>query len=279
MKSKWFFITNGTILALIAIMLLITCTNRSKDKEPERFRLVWSDEFDTDGLPDPALWSYDTVGNAWGWGNHELQYYTVEREANARVSEGSLKITADKEPYEGAEYTSARLITKGKGDWLYGRFEIRAKLPEGRGLWPAIWMLPTDWKYGGWPRSGEIDIMENVGYDPFAIVASVHTERYNHAIQTQRNNTMQVADNRETFHVYALEWDSVSIHAFVDDSLYFTFAKEADDPAVWPFDQPFHLLLNVAVGGDWGGLMGVNDSIFPVSMEVDYVRVYQALHP
>lgn len=140
------------------------------------WKLIWSEEFDYTGFPDSTKWSYDTEGNVYQWGNNEAQYYTSGRKENAWVSDGVLRITALKEPMEGRSYTSARLITKGKGDWLYGRFEIRAKLPTGRGTWPAIWMLPTDWEYGDWPKSGEIDIMENVGYDPDTIVGSSHTE-------------------------------------------------------------------------------------------------------
>lgn len=269
------------LLAFLILILLGGCSNQKKRTNgmviKENYQLVWDEEFDYTGLPDSAKWNYDTVGNAWGWGNNELQYYTTAKSKNAWVSDGTLKITAAKEKCNGFDYTSARLVTKGKGDWLYGRFEICAKLPEGRGLWPAIWMLSTDWEYGGWPASGEIDIMENVGYDPYNVVASVHTESYNHVIGTQRNHTMAVNDNREVFHTYALEWDEKRIDAFVDDSLYFTFKKETNDYKVWPFDKRYHLLLNLAVGGNWGGKMGVNDSIFPVAMEVDYIRVFQKI--
>lgn len=218
---------------------------------------------------------YDTEGNATGWGNNEEQYYTEARLENARVSEGVLTITARKEEYEGFEYTSARLRTKSKGDWLYGKVEVRAKLPDGRGMWPAIWMLPTDWAYGNWPASGEIDIMENVGYDPWVIVASVHTESYNHMIGTQKNATITVEDCYTNFHVYAVEWEKDEIRVYVDDTRYFTFKNEGAGYKVWPFNQRFHLLLNVAVGGNWGGAQGIDDSIFPRSMVVDYVRVYQ----
>ncbi len=264
-------------LMLIVTFLFAACGNKQKKTASrlDNFELIWADEFEYNGLPDSAKWNYDTVGNAWGWGNHELQYYTVARSQNTWVSDGTLKITANKENLNGFNYTSGRLTTRQKGDWLYGRFEIKAKLPDGRGLWPAIWMLPTDWEYGGWPKSGEIDIMENVGYDPYTIVASIHTGSYNHAIKTQRNNKMTLETNRTQFHTYAIEWTDKQIDAFVDDSLYFTYQKESDDPMVWPFNKNFHLLLNVAVGGDWGGQQGVNDSIFPVAMEVDYVRVYK----
>jgi beta-glucanase (GH16 family) len=237
--------------------------------------LVWSDEFDYNGLPDPAKWSYDTEGNSTGWGNNESQYYTNERLQNAEVRDGFLSITAIKEEYEGFHYTSARLRTKGKGDWLYGRFEIKVRIPDGRGMWPAIWMLPSDWVYGGWPKSGEIDIMESVGYDPFVIVASAHTESYNHLLGTHKSAKTTVNTCYSDFHVYALEWEAAEYRVYVDDILYFTFRNEGTGYKEWPFDKRFHLLLNVAVGGNWGGAQGIDDSIFPRTMMIDYVRVYQ----
>jgi len=237
--------------------------------------LMWSDEFDYSGLPNPAKWSYDTAGNAGGWGNNEKQFYTQARLKNAEVKDGFLSITARKEEYKGFQYTSARLVTKGKGDWLYGRMEIRAKIPDGRGMWPAIWMLPTDWAYGGWPASGEIDIMENVGYNPFVIVASAHTEKYNHSIGTQKNATINIPTCYSEFHVYTLEWEIKEYRVYVDDRLYFTFKNEGTGYKVWPYDKRFHLLLNVAVGGNWGGAQGIDDSVFPRTMVVDYVRIYQ----
>lgn len=261
----------NSILIVTILLALVACNKAPKEK----YELVWSDEFNYEGLPDTAKWSYDTIGNAWGWGNHELEYYTANRIENAEVSNGTLKVRAIKEKWNEFDYTSARLITKDKGDWLYGRFEIRAKLPDGKGLWPAIWTLSTDWEYGGWPRSGEIDIMENVGYDPDTIVASVHTESYNHVKGTQHSTRISLPDNREEFHVYGMEWDSVSVNVFVDDSTYFTFQKESDDWNVWPFNKRNHLLLNLAIGGDWGGKYGVDEAVFPAIMEVDYVRIYQ----
>ncbi len=237
--------------------------------------LVWSDEFNINGLPDAGKWSYDTEGNATGWGNNEEQYYTSARLENAEVKDGFLHITARKEEYEDHDYTSARLVTRQKGDWLYGRVEVKAKLPDGRGMWPAIWMLPTDWEYGGWPASGEIDIMENVGYNPFVIVASAHTEAYNHKIGTQKGATITVATCYSDFHVYSLEWEVTEYRAYVDGNLYFTFKNEGTGYQKWPFDKRFHLLLNVAVGGSWGGAQGIDNTIFPREMVVDYVRVYQ----
>ncbi|MFN2313078.1 MAG: family 16 glycosylhydrolase [Bacteroidales bacterium] len=237
--------------------------------------LVWSDEFNINGLPDASKWGYDIEGNASGWGNNESQYYTANRLKNAEVKDGFLHITAHKEDFEGFSYTSARLRSKGKGDWLYGRVEVKAKLPDGRGMWPAIWMLPTDWAYGGWPASGEIDIMENVGYDPYVIVGSAHTESYNHSIGTHKNGTINIPTCYSDFHVYALEWEVNEYRVYVDDRLFFTFKNEGTGYKVWPFDKRFHLLLNVAVGGNWGGVMGIDDTIFPRTMVVDYVRVYQ----
>lgn len=243
--------------------------------DSKSYVMVWNDEFSYTGLPDSTRWSWDTAGNAWKWGNNEAQFYTKNRKENAFVKDGLLTITALKENDEGHAYTSARLITKHKGDWLYGRIEVSAKLPDGRGMWPAIWMLSTDDSYGGWPASGEIDIMENVGYDPYVIVCSAHTKAYNHVDRTQKNDKITIPDCYTKFHLYALEWDPQQYSVYVDDRLVFTFHNEGTGYMAWPFDKPFHLLLNLAVGGNWGGAKGVDDSIFPRSMCVDYVRVYQ----
>lgn len=233
---------------------------------------VWADEFDYTGLPDSTKWSYDLGGD--GWGNHELQYYTSDLE-NARVGEGVLRITALKVDLEGMEYTSARLVSKNKGDFLYGRFEVKAKLPKGRGTWPAAWMLPTDWAYGGWPRSGEIDIIEHVGFNQNSVHMSVHTQAYNHTLKTQKTNARIVLGVSEDFHLYRIDWTPHAVRGYVDDVPLFEFINEEKGVDEWPFDKPFHLLLNLAVGGDWGGAKGVDSDIFPQSMEVDYVRVYE----
>ena len=255
-----------------------SCVDKKKENlesNQAQYQLVWADEFDYVGLPDLTKWSYDTDGNEYGWGNHEDQFYTSERMENAEVKDGKLYINAIREVYEDKEYTSARLITKDKGDWLYGKFEIKAKLPEGRGMWPAIWMLPTDWEYGGWPASGEIDIMENVGYMPDTIIASAHTKTYNHRIGTQKSDSIYLPTCYDEFHVYQLEWEPDQYKVSVDDIHYFTFKNEGTGSNEWPYDKRFHLLLNVAVGGDWGAAKGIDESIFPQSMVVDYVRVYQ----
>lgn len=245
---------------------------------PVEMQLVWADEFDEEGLPDTTKWSYD-VGDGCpdlcGWGNNELQYYTQRRPENARLEDGHLVIEARREDFETRAYTSARLVTREKGDWQYGRIEVRAKLPSGLGTWPAIWMLPTEWSYGGWPTSGEIDIMEHVGYEPDSIYGTVHTEAYNHMLGTQRGGQIYAPDCEEAFHVYAADWTAKGIDFIIDDQVYHSFSNEGTGHKAWPFDQPFHLILNIAVGGNWGGKEGVAEDIWPQRMVVDYVRVYQ----
>ncbi len=234
----------------------------------------WADEFDYEGLPDEDKWGYDVGTGSSGWGNNELQYYTEKRIENARVGNGVLTITAIKEGHEGSAYTSARLVSRGKADFLYGRFEVRAKVPQGVGTWPAAWMLPTDWKYGGWPASGEIDVLEHVGYDQDRVHISVHTEAYNHVIGTQKTASKKIEKATTEFHLYRVDWTPAYIRGYVDDVQIFNFQNEGSGYKAWPFDQKFHWLLNLAVGGNWGGVEGVDEAAFPARMEVDYVRVY-----
>lgn len=236
------------------------------------WKLVWNDEFNYKGFPDSTKWSYNIGGE--GWGNDEKQYYTAHQLKNARVENGNLIIEARKEQIGKNNYTSARIVTKGKGDWLYGKIDVRAKLPKGLGTWPAIWMLGSTTPFN-WPDDGEIDIMEHVGYDQGVIHASTHCKKYYHIIGTQKTATTTVADCSEKFHVYSLEWNADSISIFIDQRKYFTVVNEHSGKDAWPFNQPFHLLLNIAVGGFWGGAKGIDDSIFPQKMEIDYVRVYQ----
>jgi len=235
---------------------------------------VWAEEFSYTGAPDAANWYYDIGGS--GWGNNELQYYTNSTD-NAVVAGGVLKITARNEAMGGMNYTSARLLSKNLGDFLYGRAEIRAKLPAGRGTWPAIWMLPTDWVYGEWPKSGEIDIMEHVGYDPNVVHFSVHTQAYNHTINTQKTSTKTIPTAMTEFHNYRVDWTPYAVRGYFDDALVFTFTNDGKGAATWPFDKRFHLILNLAVGGNWGGAQGVDNAAFPASMEVDYVRLYKMI--
>jgi beta-glucanase (GH16 family) len=264
----------------LLLLLIVIAQGASRSGSQNSWQLVWADEFDYTGLPDPSKWGYDVGGH--GWGNKELQNYTDRRKENARVENGVLIIEARRDGNDSNPYTSARLVSKGKGDWTYGRFEVRAKLPSGRGTWPAIWMLPTRQNYGAgyWPDNGEIDIMEHVGFDPDVIHASAHTKAYHHSINTQKTAKTKVESARSGFNVYAVEWTPEEIRWYINDRQYFKFANErlsnrGADYKQWPFDKPFHLLLNLAVGGMWGGQQGVDDSIWPQRMEVDYVRVYQ----
>jgi licheninase len=239
-----------------------------------RWKMVWSDEFDKPGRPDPKKWKFQTGGT--GWGNKELQYYT-DRSDNARVEKGNLVIEARKEVYKGMAYTSARLNSNGKG-WTYGRFEIRAKVPRGRGTWPAIWMMPVgNGKYSkkNWPDNGEIDIMEHVGFDQGVIHGSFHTKNWNWIINTQKTKKIDVLDCSSEFHTYALEWTKDELRLFVDAKDYYSYKNPHTNWKDWPFNQPFYLILNIAVGGSWGGEQGVDDTIFPERMFIDYVRAYK----
>jgi len=235
---------------------------------------VWSDEFDYTGLPDPAKWGYDIGGN--GWGNNELEYYTNDIR-NAGVANGILTITVLKEDIGGLHYSSARLVTKNKEDILYGRIEVKAKVPAGKGTWPAIWMLPTDWAYGNWPKSGEIDIMEHVGYDPNVIHISTHCEAYYWRLNNQKTAVLKIENAITAFHLYRVDWTPYAIRGYIDDNLVFTNVNEGTGYKVWPFDKRFHLLLNIAIGGDWGGQKGIDENAFPASMQVDYVRFYKMI--
>lgn len=235
---------------------------------------IWSDEFDKGTTPDPTKWSFDIGGG--GWGNNELQYYT-NNASNASIKNGILSIKAIKENMLGSAYSSARMVTKGKGDWLYGRFEARAKVPAGKGTWPAFWMLPTDNNYGTWPNSGEIDILEHVGFAPNEVHCTVHTAAFNHTKGTQVGVKKIIPTAITEFHTYRIDWTPVSIKGYVDDVEYFEFRNSNSGSAAWPFDQKFHIILNQAVGGNWGGAQGIDVSAYPATFEVDYIRVYKMI--
>ncbi len=258
---------------LLAVVLLSLISCKKTPPTP-----IWADEFDYFGMPDSTKWNYDLgdgCPSVCGWGNNEQQYYTRDSK-NVRVENDVLIIEAHKDSLQGKPYTSTRIVSRKKGDWLYGRIEVRAKLPRGKGTWPAIWMLSTDWSYGGWPISGEIDIMEHVGYDPGVIHGTLHSEKYNHIKQTQQEGVINIPDCQESFHVYAVDWRENEINFYVDDKLYHTVKRNPDDDHTgWPFDKRFHLIMNVAVGGNWGGKEGIDESIWPQKMEIDYVRVYE----
>jgi beta-glucanase (GH16 family) len=240
-----------------------------------KLKLVWSDEFNYKGLPDSTKWGYDVGTGDWGWGNNEAQYYTKANLNNVVVENGVLSIIARKEKFEGKEYTSTRMVTRGKADWSFGRVEISAKLPKGRGTWPAGWMLGSNINTAGWPLCGEIDIMEHVGYDPDTIVGSVHTTTYNHQKGTQKTKRIFIKNPYTEFHTYACEWNNDKMVFLLDGMPYLTVPNEHKTDKEYPFNNPQYLLLDLAIGGNWGGTKGIDESIFPVRMEVDYVRVYQ----
>lgn len=269
-----------SLLLFTCLVMILACKKTGKPDEgsvpaPAGWQLVWADEFNYKGLPDTSSWDYDTGGH--GWGNKERQYYTAARLENARVENGVLIIEARKEQMDTNQYTSVRLITRGKKEWVYGRFEARAKLPRGVGTWPAIWMLAAEDSYGEgyWPHNGEIDIMEHVGFNQGFIHASTHSLKYYHGIGTQRTDTVFSNNVSDTFHNYIMEWSPDTIKVYFDDRLYFTSTNDHSGWEAWPFDKPFYLILNIAVGGAWGGIMGIDDSVWPQKMEIDYVRVYE----
>lgn len=255
---------------LIIALHLLPISVKAQKKTTQQ--LVWSDEFNTKGLPDSTKWTYDEGGS--GWGNNELQYYTKDSLGNARVQNGHLIIELKKQNFGKNKFTSARLVTKGKQSWKYGTFEIKARLPKGLGTWPAIWMLSSTTPLK-WPDDGEIDIMEHVGYDPGVVHATIHTKAYNHTVGTQKAATLQVPDFSEQFHVYSLVWTMDSMTFYIDKKPYFTYKNEHSGYTTWPFDQPSHLLLNLAFGGNWGGSKGIDETILPAKFEIDYVRVFQ----
>jgi beta-glucanase (GH16 family) len=247
---------------------------------PKGARLVWHDEFDHPGAPDPAKWRYDTAFNRQGWFNGEKQYYAADRPQNARVEDGKLIITArherltDEPDYGGEDYSSARLDTKGLAQWTYGFVEVRAKLPCGKGTWPAIWMLGAD-DAAGWPAQGEIDIMEQVGWQPHVIHGTIHTKAFNHVLGTQVGSQTTVPSSCEAFHRYELDWTPQRILIGVDGRAYMRFTNAGSgDRARWPFGSPQYLILNLAIGG-WGGEQGIDDGALPATMAVDYVRIWQ----
>lgn len=252
------------------------------DHAPAGYTLAFSDEFNVGNMPDPAKWDYATERNAEGWYNQEKQYYAKARPENSRIENGKLIIEAHAETldraqysdWSGQKYTSARLVTRGKASWAYGFFEIRAKLPCGVGTWPAIWTLPED-PTVKWPSGGELDIMEHVGFAPGEINQTVHTKAFNFSNGTQKTTKFAVPAACEAMHRYQMLWTEDFVLMGVDDKPKFMFRRVVNDRARWPFDQPHHLLLNIAVGGNWGGQKGIRPEAFPARMEIDYVRVYQ----
>lgn len=246
------------------------CTEKTNNGE---WILVWSDEFDKAGAPDRTKWKFETGGG--GWGNDEDEFYT-NRRRNSRVENGHLIIEAHMEKQGSREFTSARL--NSKKSWTYGRFEFRAKLPRGRGTWPAAWLLASQQTYGDqfWPDNGEIDVLEAIGHEQNVNHVSTHTKDYNFIIQTQNTAVREIPDADTKFHTYAVEWLPDSIQFYVGRKKYMTVKKQpGDDWKKWPFDHDFYIILNLAVGGHWGRANGIDENAFPARFEIDYVRVYQ----
>jgi len=273
---------------LLVLILFASCSTSKKEAKSQKvlddkvqinlnndWKLVWSDEFNYNGLPDSAKWIYDTEGNSSGWGNNEGQFYTTARIENSNVENGKLSLTAIREEYQGKQYSSARLNSKAA--WQFGRVEVRAKLPAGVGTWPAIWMMPGGWSFDddNWPAIGEIDILEHVGHEINVIHASAHSKDYQWQAGTQKTAIIKVPDATENFHNYILEWTSEVIRIYVDDSCYFEYKNEGLGESKWPYNKPFYLILNLAVGGAWGSVKGIDVAAFPQTMNVDYVRIYQ----
>jgi beta-glucanase (GH16 family) len=283
---------NKRVCLLGALLFALWCGTAVTGREsaplrsaPAGYALVWSDEFNAkDGsAPDPAKWTYDVGGN--GWGNHELEYYT-NRPENVRVEKGKLVITARRETYKGADgvtrdYTSTRLKTQGLFAQAYGRFEARIKLPAGQGIWPAFWMLGEDIDTFGWPKCGEIDIMENIGKEPATNHGSLHGPSSVKPTSDLTSTISVPAGQRlsDDYHLYAIEWEPAAVRFYFDSKLYATFTpSRLPAGGKWAYDHPFFILLNVAVGGDWPGSPD-ETTVFPQKMFVDYVRVYQKNAP
>ncbi|HEU4390590.1 MAG TPA: glycoside hydrolase family 16 protein [Blastocatellia bacterium] len=267
------------VALLIAFILPAVTLNATRAAAPE-WTVVWSDEFDgsAGSQADSAKWAYDIGGN--GWGNNELETYTSRTENSQLDGEGHLLIKVDKETLAGPDgitrnYTSARMLTKGKFEQRYGRFETRVKLPFGQGIWPAFWMLGNDIDAAGWPQCGEIDVMENVGREPGTNHGSLHGPGYSGG--SALSGIFTLADSQrfaDDFHAFAIEWEPNAVRFYVDDTLYETRTPgDAAQRGRWVFDHPFFLILNVAVGGNFPGNPDAN-TVFPQTMTVDYVRVY-----
>lgn len=240
-------------------------------KSADGYKLVWHDEFNEKVL-DTTKWNYEVNGN--GGGNNELQYYT-DSPKNSYLKDGNLVIIALKEEYKGKEYTSARINTKGKETWKYGRFEMRAKLPSGRGSWPAFWLLGEDIGTVGWPACGEVDIMENVGFDPLWVHGSIHTpSSYGNTVN---HGKIKVADCFSAYHIYGVTWTPEKVEFYIDDPSkpYYTYDPKDKNAKTWPFDKPMFVIINLAIGGGWGGMHGVDNTIFPQKYYIDWVRVYR----
>ncbi len=276
MVNKKIFYSIVCLFCLLAVVQLVTAYGAESVNKNPNWTLVWSDEFDgpNGSPPDPQKWSYD-IG-AGGWGNEELEYYT-DSTKNSFQENGNLIIRALEEKYKGSRYTSARLVTKAKFEQTYGKFEARIKIPGGKGVWPAFWLLGSDYDPAkkNWPQCGEIDIMENIGTEPSIVHASMHGPGYSDETAFTKKYTLP-GDQKflSDYHVFAVEWEPNEVRYYVDGNNYYTVKKaEVLSKGEWVFDKPFYIILNVAVGGDWPG--SPEETAFPQNLYVDYVRVYK----
>ena len=260
---------------MVSLFVISSCETDDTQTVATFTNLVMSDEFDTNGVPNPSIWNYNIGTGQNGWGNNELQYYT-DRSENVTVQNGVLILTARKEDFEGSAYTSARLLTKGKFEQTYGRFEARIRLPWGQGLWPAFWLLGDDNNGADvWPQIGEIDIMEYLGNEPSKVFGTVHGPGYSGGQSISKSFELENDRFDTGFHVFGIEWGPDYINFYVDDKLYNQITPN-DVPGEWVFNRgPFYIILNVAVGGDLPGAPNA-ETVFPQTMLVDYVRVYQS---
>lgn len=259
------------------MLQMLSCSSSKKSTADTRWKLVWGDEFNYTGMPDTNKWTYEVGGH--GWGNNEKQYYLKSSPENSYVKEGNLHIVALKKDFSTSHYTSAKLSSWKKFSFQYGKVEARVQVPKGKGTWPAVWMLPETIMNNKepWPLCGEIDIMEHVGKDPDMIHTTLHSQLYNHVKKTQVTHFDTIKNVATSFHVYAMEWTPDYIRFTIDGQLFFNSLKGENDRIFtnegWPFDKPYFLLLNLAIGGNWGG--DIDDQIFPAEMLVDYIRVYK----
>jgi beta-glucanase (GH16 family) len=260
------------ILVLSVFLVLLSCSKDEKQTVTTMNQLVIQDEFDVNGAPNSALWGYNLGTGNNGWGNNELEYYT-DRPQNIKIENGMLKITAIKESYMGSEYTSARILTKGKFEQKYGRIEARIKLPWGKGLWPAFWMVGANSETVSWPQCGEVDIMEYLGNKPTSVFGTVHGPGYSGSQAITKTYTLPNSRFDTDFHVFGIEWGENYINYYVDDVLYNQITP-SNVTGEWVFNQPFYIILNLAVGGNLPGSPN-NETSFPQTMLVDYIRVYQ----
>ena len=254
-------------MKILVLCCVASCVWFNPEPPKAKYKLVWSDEFNKDGAPDSSAWTYDLGNGQDGWGNQELQSYTRDAE-NVQVKDGVLKITALK---TNGEWTSARLKSQGRKSFRYGKIVFRAKLPTGVGTWPALWLLGEKVSTMGWPSCGEIDVMEHVGRNPGVVQAALHTPSSHGDTKDKASTAVSAFDSE--FHDYELQWTEEKLQFLVDGKVFYTYAPSERNASTWPYDSPFYLIMNVAIGGGLGG--PVESTLQRATMEIDYVRVYE----